>query len=257
MLERLKNECLFFDDLLFNIDNIEQSKLVSEIFPELLEMKNVELEGDTHPEGDLLSHVKLCINVLRKEFNIITNKLLVSVLLHDIGKLNTFKVFQNGNRTFFTHEESSVNIAKRTLSSKFIYFNEKDISDICFCIANHTKIFRWYEFSSSSKYKLMQNENFQSLIDLHYCNVIGRGDIHRGGYRSFKTMEEDYSNYIKNTKQKENISNLIINGEDLINLGFKPGRIFNTIFKDVSKNCIDMSKVDVLKYVNTNYKKEE
>lgn len=95
-LETISEELLkaFLENPIKALDLYDKANVFNQLMPELLNMKECEQPSNFHSEGDVWQHTRLCLKNLkseyfRKQFKENTDlnaELVITVLLHDIGK---------------------------------------------------------------------------------------------------------------------------------------------------------------------------
>lgn len=100
------------------------------------------------------------IKTLQKSNNDIETRL--AVLLHDIGKPHSYQ--ENGDiRHFKGHAQKSAEISRKILTR--LGYEEKQIEDVCFLIANHAKTI---DVDSVNEDNL---EITKKLLHIQYCDA--------------------------------------------------------------------------------------
>jgi len=176
--------------------------------------------------------------------------LFVSALLHDIGK-GLPKYLETPGK-YIGHEAIGAKLACEIL--KRLSFSTKDIRFIKAVIENHTKI-RIYSANNAKDNTLkMFIFDYNELLD--YLFVITIGDNSCKPIRLNKIL----ATIDKIKKLKSDIDfekSKLISGNDLINLGLKPGENFKKILKDVKFKLSTGNLKDryhAINYIISNYK---
>ncbi len=94
-------------------------------------MKGVEQPPEFHPEGDVFTHVRMMMGMLKNPDPILA----FSVLLHDIAKPDTFEVDSTGRIRFTAHESIGARKAGEIL--RRLRCSNHFIEAVTTCIANH------------------------------------------------------------------------------------------------------------------------
>lgn len=207
----------------------------------ILMSKNPEILFLLHDFGllkILLPEVEACIGVMQKNkyhifdvYNHIIhtvkntpNDLVIrwAALLHDIGKPLCSSTDANGTIHFYGHHRESVKMANDILHR--LRMDTSTISDVLVLIENHDVRIE----NSPPGVKRMMAKTGQTLFEK--LLVLQEADNKAKNVKYFnekkKKLVETYEIYklVLAENQPYNISDLIVNGRDLIKIGFKPGR---------------------------------
>ncbi len=260
----LKNKYLLKNIALERI-NIELSKLLTgknpyavlcdyrDVFavfiPEIREMFDF-LQHNPHHLYDVWIHT---ITAISKSKNDIFVRL--ALLFHDIGKPRTFSLDENGVGHFYGHAKLSHEIAKAAL--KRLKFDNKTIETVLLLIKYHDNVIEPTKKSVKRMLNKLGYENFLRLIEVKKGDNLAQGAIN---------LQERFASYdiiisILDEIIAENecfsIKSLEINGNDLIKLGFSPGKqignILNEVFEKVLDESLKNEKTELVSYVNNKY----
>lgn len=213
--ERIREELekgLSLENTSFYIDLLMKTGLMHEILPELEVLNNVEQSPLYHPEGNVLPHIKLVIEALKGE----SLNLKFAALFHDIGKVSTTEVQEDGKITSRGHAEIGKEITEVIL--KRLKFSNSDIEYICSLVGDHMKLIDFIKMSKSSKRKLVSKEYFSDLYKLHKADKMNR----RGMFKD--DIEEAVETFLKEYSEQIKLPKPFIDGKDIIFLGLKEGR---------------------------------
>lgn len=198
---------------------LNASRLLLYILHDVGTLKGCKQDPFYHPEGDVWDHtMKLLDSITQISKDPIT---LLAALLHDIGKPYCTKI-ENGRITSKKHEyigaEKSENILRNFNCSNEIV---ETVSNI---IKDHMRIKRVLIMKKSKIIKLICKPYFEKLLLIsYYDSLAGSGAV--DWYHYLLEKKEEY--FKEGTKPK--LPECLINGNDLISLGFKPGPIFKII----------------------------
>lgn len=224
---------------------LDELGLLEFIFPEVFRTKGFNQHSTFHKD-DVYNH---SLNVLDKTKDNLNIRM--AALYHDVGKIDTFFLDENGEGRFFGHQKVSENSLRERL--KILKYSNKLIEDTTILVRRHMDNTSTY--TKKSVRKLLRNlgeENLLNLFDLQKADVLSTtfsddSNIDLG----LKILEE-----VKNDEIPKNRSEIAINGKDLILLGYKEGvelgnklkEIENLIYDEKLKN----NKDDIIKYIKEN-----
>jgi len=207
---------------------------VLKYFSELELLINCIQEPEYHPEGDVWIHTMMCLDemarILKEEKIEDEYKklyLFYGILCHDFGKPFCTKVI-NGKITSFKHENLGI---EPTISFLSKLTNEKKFIEIvCSLVKNHLVPFQLYLAESSLKAikRLSLKVNIEDLCLVCLADCLGRTikDKEKCPKATSWLLEKAKELDIHNEPIKP-----IIQGRDLIKLGFKPSHKFKEILE--------------------------
>jgi poly(A) polymerase len=212
------------------LDLLDKSGILKHILPEIENLKKFEQPKEYHSEGNVYKHTRLVMKALPEGSPF---SLVFATLLHDIGKSATYNKDKNDKITFYGHAEKGVRIAEE-ICDRFKF--EKKLKDkILWLIKNHMKMFEVPNMKKGVKIFriLMENEEYsRELLRLNQADT--KASIPPEGYADKSAYDKSVSiiTELQKDTNGEKIEPLI-SGNDLIELGMKPGKEF----KDILENC--------------------
>jgi tRNA nucleotidyltransferase (CCA-adding enzyme) len=205
---------------------------VLKYFPELKALIDCIQDPVYHPEGDVWIHTMMCLDELakilkEKEIEDEYRKLYLfyGILCHDFGKPFCTKEI-NGKITSHKHESLGV---EPTISFLSKLTNEKKFIEIvCSLVKNHLTPFQLYLAESSLKAikRLSLKVNIEDLCLVCLADCLGR---------TIKDKEKcpKAIDWVLQKAKELDIHNepikALVQGKDLIELGFKPSKEFKEI----------------------------
>ncbi len=187
--------------------------LMKHIIPEIELMKGVIQPPKFHPEGDVFTHTMIMLDMAQTT----STTLLLGILLHDIGKPFTFTI--KDRIRFDNHDKKGVEIALKTC--KNLRLSNEDTQKIVELIENHLKFINVENMRINKLKRFLRMDNFAEHLELHRLDCLAsHGDLNTYNF-CLKKLEEFGEEKIKPKP--------LINGNDLISLGYKPGPIFKKI----------------------------
>ena len=239
------NKILLADDPKRGIKLLDEVGLLEYIFPEVYDTKDFDQHSTFHAE-DLYQHT---LSVLEKTPPILEVRM--AALYHDVGKIDTFFLDENGEGRFFGHQSVSEKLLVDRL--KKLKYSKKFIENTRLLVKRHMDNTNTY--TKKSIRKLLRNigeENLLKLFKLQRADVLSTkhnddSNIDLG----LKLLEE-----VKNDDIPTNKNQIKINGNDLKDLGFKEGKelgqtlklVENLIYDEKLKN----EKKDIINYIKSN-----
>jgi len=215
--------------------------LLRHILPEVDEMVGLEQPKKFHPEGDVFEHTKIALNYLNSP----STELAFATLLHDVGKPQTFRV--TDRIRFNNHAKVGAEIADKICSR--LRFSNEQREKIVDAVANHMKFMAVQKMKASTLKRLFQRETFELELELHKVDCLAS----HGSLENWKFCKREYEKYDAEEKIKPKP---LINGHDLIKMGYEPGPIFSKILsfiEDAQLNEEIDSKQEALKLLKSEF----
>lgn len=245
--ERIKAELdgiLIGNNLKYILTNYRD--VLFEIIPELKETYGFEQHNPYHT-NDVFTHItNVCCNT---ENNTI---LRIAALLHDIGKPKCFTIDENNIGHFYGHPivsyDLSLNILKR------LKYSNEEIEKITYLIKYHDSTILINKKSIRKNFSNTPNhdeELFMLLIKLKNADS--------SDHTIKELMDEDSVRDILNQIKQDNeclkITDLDIDGYDMMELGYKGKEIkdnLNNLLDAVLEEKVDNTKEELIKYLKQN-----
>ena len=201
---------------------LDETWLLQQVLPEIGAMKGVEQPPQFHPEGDVWIHTRMMLEGLPKEAS---PTLAWGVLLHDVGKPPTFQsAAETGDRIRFNnHVEVGVRMGE-TICRRLRFSNE-DTGQILALVANHMKFAAVEEMRQSTLKKFVRLPRFEEHLALHRLDCLS-SHRHLDSYDFVRQ-------FLAETPPEQVRPERLLGGDDLQDLGFRPGPLFAEILQSV------------------------
>ncbi len=225
---------------------LEETGLLQVVLPEVAALKGVEQPPEFHPEGDVWIHTRLMIEQLPAGAS---PTLAWGVLLHDVGKPPTFKSAQEtGDRIRFNgHVDVGVRMAQEI--ARRLRFSNEDTEQIVALVANHMR-FKDVELMRASTLKrFVRLPRFDEHLELHRLDCLSsHGRLDSYGFVR-RILAETPAEQIRPPR--------LLSGDDLLEMGYKPGPIFREILDAVEDAQLEgelKSGEEARRYVQQSFK---
>ena len=197
---------------------LEQTGLLPMVLPEVAAMKGVEQPPQYHPEGDVWIHTRLMLEGLPAGAS---PTLAWGVLLHDVGKPPTFKpASETGDRIRFDgHVEVGERMALEIL--RRLRFSNDETEQIIALIANHMRFKDVEDMRKATLKRFVCLPRFEEHMALHRLDCLS-------SHRHLEAYEF-VQRFLAETPPEQVRPPRLLNGEDLIEMGWKPGPTFSRI----------------------------
>lgn len=214
--ERIRDELLKIltgPDPSRGLNLLLDSGVLERILPEAAAMAGVEQPPQFHPEGDVFVHTCLMFKLAGK----LTDTLALGILLHDVGKPPTFTVKERIR--FDGHVEQGARMAEDICRRLRI---SNDMTEpVVDLVKNHLRFIHVQEMRESTLKRFLRKENFDEHLELHRLDCLAsHGNL--SNYDFCKEKQEAFT--LEQMRPKP-----LIKGQDLIDLGMKPGPVFSEI----------------------------
>jgi poly(A) polymerase len=197
---------------------LDETRLLPELLPEISRMKGVEQPPQFHPEGDVWIHTLLMLEGLPARSS---STLAWGVLLHDVGKPPTFTPPSgpNGRIRFDRHVEVGTVMAEQICER--LRFSNDDTTQIASLVANHLRFKDVPQMKRSTLKRFVRLDRFDEHLELHRLDC---SSSHRN-LDNYEFMRR----FLAETPPDEVRPPRLLIGDDLIDMGFRPGPEFKEI----------------------------
>src|SRR5699024_7404551 len=212
------------------------------ILPELIPSIGFK-QYNPHHDKDVYNHT-LC--VIDNTPPILSIRL--AALFHDIGKPFTFSRDDEGLGHFYGHDKLGVNIANKVL--KRFKCPKALIEEVSILVKEHMTYHN--SFSDKGIKRLIRRVGEKNIFNLFSLQKSDRkcSNINASFYDIIKLEEKVIKALYK--EEAFDVNHLEINGNDLINLGYKEGKIIGDILEyllDVVMEYPSKNKKEILKKI--------
>lgn len=197
---------------------LDQSGLLEVLLPEISALKGVAQSPDYHPEGDVFRHTLLLLEHLDGP----SETLAYGCLLHDIAKPVCMR--QEAERiTFYGHTERGAEMAEDIM--KRLKRGRAAWERVAYLVRNHLRHVQAPQMRLSTLKRFLREDGIEELLDLVRIDALSsNGDLQYYDFCQRRRAE---------LKEDEIRPAPLLRGDDLIQLGFKPGPLFAEILHQV------------------------
>jgi len=224
---------------------LDETGLLQVVLPEIAAMKGVEQPPQYHPEGDVWIHTRLMIEQLPAGCS---PTLAWGVLLHDVGKPPTFKsAAETGDRIRFDgHVDVGVSMAEAIC--RRLRFSNDETEQIVALVANHMRFKDVEQMRASTLKRFIRLPRFEEHLELHRLDCLSS---HRH-LESYGFVQQ----VLKETPPEQIRPPRLLTGDDLQEMGYKPGPMFSEILRAVEDAQLEgqlESPTDAAEYVRKKF----
>lgn len=201
------------------LDLLHRLGLLRVILPEVAAMDGVPQPPEYHPEGDVLTHTRLCLRHLgRPEWEIA-----LATLLHDVGKPPT--ITREDRIRFNEHDRVGVELSRGICGRLKLSNEEKE--KVLWLVEKHMVFKDVQRMRASTLKRLLGHPFFGELLELHRADrMASRADL--SNYDFCRAKLEEFT--VDDLKPKP-----LVTGEDLLALGLKPGPLIGELLREVEE----------------------
>lgn len=224
--------------------------VLEEIIPELHLGRNFEQHSPYHiytVQNHILKSVVELNSTVKKlpEFTVTIRdhwfELCMTMLLHDIAKPVCYTVDESGTGHFYGHAEKSTELADSIL--RRLKFSNEERERIVLLIKNHD---RQFEPTVRCANRLLADLGFinaQLLMAVRFADLYAHGVDYTqfGKMNALRKAEITYL-YLAVAlleKRKFSVHDLLVNGRDLIEMGYTPGPLFSSCLNYLFNKVVD------------------
>jgi poly(A) polymerase len=224
---------------------MDEAGLLREVLPEVYVMKGVEQPPEFHPEGDVFVHTLMLLENLPQ---LCPMTLAWGALLHDVGKPPTFRRAPDRIR-FDEHAPVGVKMAEAICQR--LRFSNDDTEQILALVGNHMRFGDVERMKPSTFKKFLRLPRFEQHLQLHRLDCEASHRSLRLYDLTRKKMAELPPDGVRPAP--------LVNGEDLINAGYKPGPLFKEILGTVEDAQLEgrlTSKQEAMRFVQREFPRD-
>jgi poly(A) polymerase len=224
-------------------DLLDSSGLMRAILPELDAMKGVLQPEQFHPEGDVFVHTRLMLQLLTEEVSV---PLVFAVLFHDVGKPVTATVDPTGRIRFNDHDRIGALMTEAIM--RRLRFSGAEIDDTVEMVRQHMVFKDTPNMRVAKLKRFMARPTFDAELELHRVDC-----------ESSHRMLDNYEFLLRKREEFANepiIPPPLVNGDDLIALGMKPGPSFGEILEAIETRQLEgtlRTREEALEWVKGEY----
>ncbi len=199
------------------LELLDELGLLVLVLPEVKALQGVEQPPEFHPEGDVWTHVLLML----ENMGAATSSLALGVLLHDVGKPQTFRRAERIR--FDGHADVGAEMAAKLLER--LRFSKDEVEQAASLVANHMKFKDVRNMRPSTLKRFLRLPHFEEHLELHRLDClasIGRSE-------SYDFVKGRLSELGADALRPERL----ISGRDLIEEGYAPGPAFSKAMEAV------------------------
>jgi len=226
-------------------DLLDKLGLLAHVLPELGAMKGCEQTPDFHPEGDVWEHTLRCLEHLPAGCS---KTLAWGALLHDVAKPATAGVRPDGRPTFYGHTHMGAEMADAIC--RRLRMSNVQAERVAFLVDQHLRHCSARDMRSSTLKRFLRQEGIEELLELTKIDALGSsGDLSNYEYARAKLDELSH-------EQQQLRPRPLLDGDDLIEMGFEPGPMFREILTALEEAQLDgrlNSREEALAWVKEQY----
>lgn len=209
------------------LDLLDESGLLAHVIPEMMALKGCEQPPQFHPEGDVWVHTRRMLELLPPE---VTVPLVFSVLLHDIGKPGTYSLDPAEGRIRFNgHDKLGAEMTRRIMGR--LRFSREEIDAAVEAVDQHM-VFKDVQKMRVAKLKrFMARTGFEEEMELHRVDCTSSHAM-LDNYTFLREKQEQFAN-------EPLIPPPLVTGDDLIEMGWKPGPKFKEMLEAVQTRQLE------------------
>ncbi|MEE8177020.1 MAG: CCA tRNA nucleotidyltransferase [Acidobacteriota bacterium] len=221
---------------------LDEAGLLEKLLPEITAMKGVEQPPQYHPEGDVWIHTMLMLESLEQDCS---PTLAIGVLLHDVGKPPTFRVAEDRIRF---NQHVSVGVRMAEVICRRLRLSREQSEQVAALVEHHLKFRDAPRMRASTLKRFLRLEKFEEHLELHRLDCLS-------SHRSMDSHEWVRAK-LRELPAEVIRPRLLVNGDDLIEMGYPPGPRFKEILQAVETAQLEeqiVSREAALKFVKEQF----
>lgn len=214
---------------------LQDSGLLIHILPEIAAMRGTPQSPTSPPETDVFSHTRTVLSLLRKP----STALAFAALLHDAGKPSTYAA--DAQKCFDGHAQAGGTVSEEVC--RRLRMSNEEIDRVVDLVEIHTDFAQANKMSTSALKKLLRKTDIADRLELFRIDCISK----RKSLDDYSMLRRKLEEFRQNPPAP-----LLINGEDLIEMGYSPGPVFGEILtsvEDLQLEGVLRTREDALRHI--------
>lgn len=227
---------------------MDETGVLDVIFPELKRTVGFSQFSPYH-DKTLFDHLVCVMDEVKPDL-----ALRLGALFHDISKVDTLSIGEDGRGHFYGHEVLGADLVSEIL--KRYRVSNKIIDKVTILILDHMKVHS--EMTDKALRRQIKRVGRDNVLDLYDLLIADCRCTRIDRDASFIIKRKNRVKELLDEKEMKTEKFLEINGNDIKDLGFKEGKIIGKILKDLENLVLDdpeKNKRDYLiDYIDKNYR---
>jgi poly(A) polymerase len=228
------------------LELMAQTGILKEILPEVDKMRGIAQPPRFHPEGDVWRHTVLMLEILSVQKNpAVDLSLAWGVLLHDIGKPVTRTEDEKGVH-FYGHVQQGEKIADMIMQR--LRFSRAQRETVLTLIHYHMVFMNVQKMRPARLKRFLRMPDFKLHLELHHLDCLASHGL---------LDNYDFCLHQLHSLEKEGLHPRLFTGDDLIALGFTPGKVIGEILHALEDEQLEgriASREEAAAYALANWK---
>lgn len=200
---------------------LDKAGILEFIIPELLKLKGIKQPEKYHKEGDVFEHIILSLEALPDR---ISKEVAWAVLLHDIGKPDTFS--KDDRIRFNQHAQVGAKLTQKILQR--LKFPNSFISDIAWIVEHHMVLGDIPKMKRTRQIHWISNPLFPKLLEVLRADELGSKPKDLTLYNYLRNLLEE-----KKEKLLEAPKKLLTGNDIILEFNLKPSPKIGRILEKV------------------------
>ncbi len=221
------------------LDLLHESGLLAHILPEIEAVHSVAESAQFHAKADTFARIRTALAALRKPSAILA----LGTLLHDLGKLPD----DSGDEQVSHDEQVKLGRERSEKICRRLRLSNQEVDQIVDLVTCHPRFSQIKEMQESALKRFLRKTNFSDHLELHRVICLSsRKDLDI--YKFCLHKLEEWKN--------QPAAPPLLNGEDLIEMGYQPGPTFKEILKSIEDLQLEgalHTREEALEHVKRSY----
>ncbi|MDY3902255.1 CCA tRNA nucleotidyltransferase [Peptoniphilus sp.] len=227
---------------------MEETGVLDVIFPELKRTVGFSQFSPYH-DKTLFDHLICVMDEVKPDLS-----LRLAALFHDISKVDTLSIGEDGRGHFFGHEVLGADLVSEIL--KRYRVSNRIIDKVKILILDHMKVHS--EMTDKALRRQIKRVGRENVMDLYDLLIADCKCTRADRDASFIINRKNRVKELLNEKEMKTEKFLEINGNDIKSLGFSEGKIIGKILKELENLVLDDPEKNnreyLIEYINKNYR---
>ena len=227
---------------------MDETGVLDVIFPELKRTVGFSQFSPYH-DKTLFDHLVCVMDEVKPDL-----ALRLAALFHDISKVDTLSIGEDGRGHFYGHEVLGADLVSEIL--KRYRVSNKIIDKVTILILDHMKVHS--EMTDKALRRQIKRVGRDNVLDLYDLLIADCRCTRIDRDASFIIKRKNRVKELLDEKEMKTEKFLEINGNDIKALGFKEGKIIGKILKDLENLVLDDPKKNkrdyLIDYIDKNYR---